>query len=370
MSIKKILVNELLEAGLTELERAKNNNKLQVTVIGDLILDEYLLASPERISREAPVLILQFAENFYRLGGAANAGINAQKLGAQVNLIGFTGQDRESEILQEICQQNNINLKNIKLNNSFTTLKTRILATNQAIDLASAGNTSKQQVLRIDKISRKKLEISEINGLAELIKQDNNNIYLLSDYNLGVLSPEIIKIINNNNYLKKAIVDPFDNFDRFKNNYLFTPNEPDTKKYLKKYFNNFENLNFSCEKNNINNLRDIYLKLKNLLGENSNFLITRGSNGMLLLSKNKAYEIPVFNKAEVFDVTGAGDTVSACLAVCESAGLDILSSVCLGNLAASIVIRKAGAETTNLQELKLSLSKLQDIYINSTEFEN
>ena len=101
-----------------------------------------------------------------------------------------------------------------------------------------------------------------------------------------------------------------------------------------------------------------------MLGDKTNFLITRGSEGMLLINnqpESKPYLLTAFNKAEVFDVTGAGDTVSACISVALACGIDLQTSVLLGNLAASIVVRKAGAATTNLIEMKEALNNLSNL---------
>lgn len=328
-----------------------NKSKPRIAVIGDLILDEYLIGYPERISREAPVLILEHKENYYRLGGAANAAINAAKLGADVTLIGTLGLDEAAERMQEICESNGIKLAALHLKDKPSTLKTRILSTNQASSLSHSGTSSTQQVLRIDRQSRKVLSDEQNKELLKIVNDrlQEFDLLLLSDYLLGIFSEEFsTKVIGLG---LKAVVDPSGSFERFKGAHLITPNQPDTEKELG------QEISFDSP----SDLKKLNGLLQNKLSESSNFLITRGAEGMLLLEDSKAHLLPAFNKAEVFDVTGAGDTVSACISVALAAGLSLIEAVALGNLAASIVVRKAGSATTNTSEMKEALDKLSDL---------
>ncbi len=337
------------------------NHKPKITVIGDLILDEYIIGYPERISREAPVLILEHKENYYRLGGAANAAINAAKLGAEVNLIGITGQDLAFERMNQICTENSINLCSLQLPSKPTTLKTRILATNMASGLMQNGNSSTQQVLRVDRQDNRPLNQTENEQLLDLIKQnlkEKNNLILLSDYALGVLNKDLLnELISTESSKRLIIADPSGDFSRFKGVYLITPNQPDTEKELK--------LSENLQSESQEQIKFIQSNLANLLGGKTNFLITRGSEGMLLIPNSQLegepYILPAFNKAEVFDVTGAGDTVSACISVALACGIDLNMAVLLSNLAASIVVRKAGAATTSLIEMEKSLANLANL---------
>jgi rfaE bifunctional protein kinase chain/domain len=339
------LTKTKLNSALQKLGSAKP----KITVIGDLILDEYLIGYPERISREAPVLILEYKENYYRLGGAANAAINAAHLGADVTLIGTVGEDNAAKEMDAICKQNNIRLLPLRLQNKPTTLKTRILSTNLSSSLEHNGNGFSQQVLRIDRQSKRDLSAEENKDLLALIKTEikNSDVTLLSDYCLGVLSQEISQaVIKENN---KVIVDPSGGFSRFAGSYLITPNEPDTEKELG------QSLDFHSSQG-ISQIKD---SLQRIFQDKTSFLITRGSEGMILIEDKQINEVPAFNKAEVFDVTGAGDTVSACVSVAIAAGLSLQEAMSLGNLAASIVVRKSGSATTNYKEMKEALDKLE-----------
>lgn len=336
MLTKKQLLNALQKL---------SSAKPKVIVIGDLILDEYLIGYPERISREAPVLILEYKENYYKLGGASNAAINAAFFGADITLIGTVGIDKAAEKMQEICEQNNIKFSPLILSDKPTTLKTRILSTNLSRSMVNNGNSSLQQVLRIDRQSRTDLSAELQKNLFEIIEKEslNSSAILLSDYNLGVLSKELSqKIINQ---YSKVIVDPSSDFERFKGAFLITPNEPDTEKEIGLFVHE-------------NNFQSVQKSLQNKLSEKTNFLITRGAAGMVLLEQNNIHTIAAFNKAEVFDVTGAGDTVAACVSVAVAAGLSLEEGMALGNLAASIVVRKSGSATTNFTEMKEALEKI------------
>ncbi|MDX1919879.1 MAG: bifunctional ADP-heptose synthase [Candidatus Caenarcaniphilales bacterium] len=335
------------------------NSKPKIVVIGDLILDEYLIGYPERISREAPVLILEYKESYYRLGGAANAAINAAHLGANVTLIGSVGRDNAAKEMARICEKNKINFQTIEIDSKPTTLKTRILSTNQGSNLSHAGTSLSQQVLRIDRQNKKDISASESKELLDLIKKNSEDAdcILISDFILGLLNDEVVQQIINLN--SRVVVDPSSSFNRFKGTFLLTPNEPDTEKELN------QSLDFSSG----SSIASVKKLLAKKVGERTNFLITRGSSGMALFDNSfdntlgKAFLIPAFNKAEVFDVTGAGDTVSACVCFGIASGLSLLESIILGNLAASIVVRKSGAATTTQEEMLESLEKLRDFEV-------
>jgi len=336
-------------------------------VVGDLILDEYLTGYPERISREAPVIILEYKESFYRLGGAANAAINAAKLGAAVTLIGVIGSDQSGEIIRDICQRESINLIALECTSRPTTLKTRILSTNQASTLSNAGTSSVQQILRIDKLSHQPLSDSETEELKSLIdlhiskESASDQAILLSDYSLGVLNRQTIDFIFEQS-THKVITDPSSNFSSFDRAATITPNQPDLQREL-----NHQNLDL----NHQDNIQTLHKRLLRHLPQTSSFLITRGSEGMLMLSREGEYlSIPAFNKAEVFDVSGAGDTVAACFSVCQAGGLDIWTSAILSNLAASLVVRKAGAATTDLLEMTDALEKIPKLNLNVNELKS
>ncbi len=308
--------------------------------MGDLILDEYLLAKPERISREAPVMILKYIRSKFALGGAANAAANIAALGAKVTLLGLTGNDSSAKTFLTLCNELNIDLLNIVDNERQTTTKTRIISTSSSNP--DSGTILQQQVLRVDR--EDSIETSPEHEKSILTKfQDvlaSCDIVLLSDYDNGVLSSklaaQVISISKSQN--KKTIVDSNGDIYKFKSAYSFTPNQPDTEKALERKINNDAEL------------IEAGLALQAKL-EAEQLLITRGAKGMALFGDRSLDLIPALNLSEVFDVTGAGDTVAALYSMALALGASPLESAILGNLAASIVVRKYGTATVTKQEL-------------------
>lgn len=328
----------------------ENLKKSSVLVIGDIILDEFILGSPERISREAPVIILEHTSSDFALGGASNAAHNIGALGGKCFLIGVCGKDLYSKALENECLKNNITPVLLADESRPTTVKTRILSTAHKHPTSSV--IFKQQLLRLDRLNRKPITQSIESLILKGFETHLEKVkcVLISDYELGVCSKafvsKIIKIANQNKI--PVIVDTGKNFNRFKGAFLITPNQPDTEEAV--------GFTIKDEKSLIN----AGTKLLKISGA-KNVLITRGSEGMALFNSSKAsspFILPAFNVSEVFDVTGAGDTVAGTIASVISIGLPVELACTLGNLAASIVVRKYGTAVTNIKELKDHLNLL------------
>ena len=330
----------------------ENLSSASVLVIGDIILDEFIVGSPERISREAPVIILEHVSSEYALGGASNAAHNISSVGAKCHLIGVVGEDLYSKALENECVKNNINPVLSFDKTRPTTVKTRLLST--AHKHFTSSIIFKQQLLRLDRLSRKNISL---NIEAELIRTFESYIkkvkaILISDYDLGVCSKKTIKsliTVANKNKIP-VIVDAGNNFQRFRGSYLITPNQPDAESAV----------GFSITDRD--SLVRAGKKLVKISGAD-NVLITRGSEGMALFNAKNSdnpFILPAFNVSEVFDVTGAGDTVAGVIACAVGASRDLplLLACTLGNLAASIVVRKYGTAVTNIKELKNYLSSV------------
>ena len=336
-------------------------SEAKVLVLGDVILDEYLRGTPERISREAPVIILQYINSRYALGGAANAAHNLASLGVQTSLMGICGEDEIAHIFKQECEDKNIEAIIFEDSSRPTTLKTRVVSSSSSDP--DSGTVLKQQVLRIDRQS--KHQISEdiscriLDKLETII--DDFDLILLSDYASGLFSElnsqQIIKLATKHN--KKIIVDSNGNFQKYQGAYCLTPNQPDVEATLGLKLKTEEEL-FSAAKILLDQV-----KAKQIL-------ITRGAKGMALFSETASDKeigephlnldlIPAFNIAEVFDVSGAGDTVSACFSLALALGASNLEAAILGNIAASIVVRKYGTAVTNSQELLEGLDNLAKI---------
>lgn len=328
-------------------------NKLsqgRVLVVGDVILDEFIVGSPERISREAPVLILEHLNSTYALGGASNAANNIRALGSKCYLIGVVGDDIYSTKFKDECLKKKITPILIKDKSRPTTVKTRYLS------IAHKHPTSsilfKQQILRLDRLSRENIKALIENKIIDAINKNisKSSSVLISDYDLGVCTKKVIqytiKTANKKNI--PVIVDAQSSFERYSGAFIFTPNQPDTESAVGFQIKDSGSL-IKAGKKMIEITKAKYI------------LITRGSDGMALFSSSnpeKPFLIPAFNLSEVFDVTGAGDTVAGVIASAISNKYPIQEACILGNLAASLVVRKYGTVVTSISELKASLKNL------------
>ncbi len=315
----------------------KELGSAKILVVGDLALDEMVYGDTERISREAPVLILQHTHTKFILGGASNAAHNVAEInGGKVCVIGVIGDDYQAQDLKNAFCEANIDCSALITDKDRKTItKTRISG--------SCSHSITQQIVRIDrqtnaplsKITEDKM-IEEIERLVPL-----HDAVILSDYHIGTLSDRIIKAVvdSAHKYNKKVIVDAQKDLGRYKGVTSMTPNLPDTQKYVGYYLRNKED----------------FLKAGNTLLTESGaeaVLITCGSEGMVVVEKNNKFtHIPVFNKAEVFDVTGAGDTVTALYTLALAIGAEPVYAAIIGNIAAGIVIKQYGCATTSIDEI-------------------
>lgn len=321
-----------------------------VLVVGDIILDEFVIGSPERISREAPVIILEHISSEFALGGASNAAHNISALNAKCYLLGVVGNDLYSKALENECLKTKINPVLEFDKTRPTTVKTRLLST--AHKHPTSSIFFKQQLLRLDRLSREVISSKIEEALLKKVKSliDKVKAVLISDYDLGLCSKrligEVIKIASQNKI--PVIVDAASNFQRFKGSYLITPNQPDAENAVGFQITDKDSLIQAGKK---------LLKITSC----ENALITRGSEGMALFNKKdpeNPFILPAFNVSEVFDVTGAGDTVAGTISCGISIKTSLESACILGNLAASIVVKKYGTAVTDLKELKEHLNNL------------
>jgi D-glycero-beta-D-manno-heptose-7-phosphate kinase len=315
-------------------ECIKNLSGGKVIVIGDLLIDELLEGKPERISREAPVLILEHVETELIPGGAANTAHNITSLGGACHAIGVCGQDEYATKLASLLDKHGITHGLVQDPSRTTTVKTRILSRSYAI---------RQQLLRLDRISHATIDSTVQTLIAERLDRAaaGYKAIILSDYRGGVISDGIIaackKAANRHGLL--YVVDAQDGFERFQGAALLTPNQPDAEKAVGYSFDTPEKLKRGGQ--------DLLV----LTGAQA-VLITRGPDGMVLFRPGQPpYHMPVFNRSDVFDVTGAGDTVVATLTLALVTGSTLEESIALGNLAAGIVVRKPGTAVTNQEEL-------------------
>lgn len=316
----------------------------KVLVVGDLALDEMIYGDAERISREAPVLILQHTRTKLILGGASNAAHNVATLNTgKVGVIGVSGDDYYSELLFDTFEKANIDCSKIVKDKSRKTIvKTRISG--------SITTSITQQIVRVDRQSKGRISEETEEKVIKNIEKvlPDYDAVILSNYHIGSLTDKIIKFTTDyaNKLGKVVVVDAQRDLGDYKNVSSMTPNLPDTEK----------SVGFKIEsEEDLKRAGSMLLKETNA----KSVLITCGADGMFVAKPNEDYtKIPVFNKSEVFDVTGAGDTVTAVYSLALAAGIDPVYSAIIGNVAASLVVRQFGCATTTVEELLTAVEKL------------
>lgn len=306
----------------------------RVCVVGDLLIDELVEGRPERISREAPVLILEHVDSVLIPGGAANTAHNVSALNGKCHAVGVCGRDDYAPRLARLLEDHGISHALVEDESRPTTIKTRIVSKSHAL---------MQQLLRIDRISHQKVSaeiearlIAAIDRAAESYKA-----IILSDYKSGVITDGVIEAVRKRaeKHGTMVIVDAQGSFERFSGCTLMTPNQPDAEAAAGFKITSRESLQ---------KLGEVLLARSAVKA----LLVTRGGDGMVLFEQGKPmFELPAFNRSEVFDVTGAGDTVVATMALALTSGASLPEAMALGNLAASIVVRKPGTEVTSQKEM-------------------
>lgn len=327
---------------LPAFDRLKNG---RVMVVGDLAIDEMVYGEASRISREAPVLILKHQNTRIILGGGSNAAHNIAALGAKkVSVFGVRGDDYHGPQLVEAFMQANVDTSGIVVDpNRPTSTKTRISA-------ASTQSVT-QQIVRIDRENNDPINGGVEKQLLEMMEKaaPEHDAILLSDYGIGVVTPAVIKqaqaLAKKHNMV--LAVDAQEELQRFQGATVMTPNQPEAERTL-----GYRMTDLASVKKGGWEL----VKMANI----DMLLMTRGGEGMMLFEKDGTLtSIPALNKTDVFDVTGAGDTVVGTLVLALAVGIEPKMASLLGNLAASIVVREFGAAVTNIYQMKFTLDKLK-----------
>jgi rfaE bifunctional protein kinase chain/domain len=309
---------------------------LRVLVVGDMVADEYILGAPLRVSREAPVLILGQLDQFTVPGGATNPGVNARTLGAEVLLAGVVGDDGPGDRLRSRLADYGVEMDGLVVEPGRpTSCKTRVVAGDRQL--------RQQQIVRIDAISDDKLS----DGCTQLILAylaetlPRVDALILSDYENGVISPAIIaSVLPRARALGKVVVvDAHGDLTRFQGATALTPNQPEAEATLGQRISDQASLERAgCE----------LLERTHTQG----VLITRGSEGMSLFERGAApLHLPASNLTEVFDPTGAGDTVAATFTLALTAGASMADAALLSSIAAGLVVRRLGCATNTPEEL-------------------
>lgn len=311
--------------------------KNRVLVIGDIILDQYNNGSVKRISPEAPVPIVNMDDTYYRLGGAANVANNIAALGSPVSILGVIGNDDKGNEIYQICKNKKIGINGLIKESKYKTItKVRILGNNQ-------------QIIRLDYNDKQEMPKKCHETLFESFKKliINYDVVILSDYAKGICEENFCQRVIEfcQKEKKRVLVDPKGtNWKKYNGASLISPNMKEISEYLQKTIKNIDSeIDEICSDLN-EKLQVEYL------------MITRSEKGISLIDINKkSYHFPSKAK-EVYDVSGAGDTVIAMLGVYWNNRNNIFEAIHLANTAAGIVVGKKGTATVSEEELMNTFS--------------
>ncbi|GAC1615324.1 MAG: PfkB family carbohydrate kinase [Ktedonobacteraceae bacterium] len=312
----------------------------RVLVIGDMVADESLIGRPTRISREAPVLILELNEERTIPGGASNVAVNAGALGSEVFLAGVVGDDLPGKRLRHAIDTLHMHQDGIIIDKTRpTSTKTRIMAGSPQI--------VQQHIVRLDRVDTSEIGEPSKGQIIDYIHQSLPTIdaVVLSDYENGVISPDIIETcIPAARALNKVIVvDSHGSLFRFQGVTALTPNQPEAESSLGVTITSQAELDAAGQR---------LLEGSKARG----VLITRGSEGMSLFEAGKPpLHLPIYPlpyTSEIVDTNGAGDTVAATFTLALTAGASMPEAAYLANAAAALVVRRLGAASNTPEELK------------------
>ena len=307
-------------------------SKARVAVVGDLMLDRYLFGTVSRISPEAPVPVLDIVHDEIRLGGAANVGHNIHTLDASALLFGVVGDDSKGERVRQLMGSIGLETSGIVADHSRpTTIKTRVVA-------------GSHQMLRVDQERKHHIPASVEDALLARLGAEIESLdgIILEDYNKGVLTPRVIR-----ETIRLALehgipvfVDPkHENFFEYKRSTVFKPNKKEIEDAL--------GLRLADD----DNVQKAGFKLLDML-QAENILLTLSEKGMMLYERGAAEPFSIPTRArQVADVSGAGDTVIATLAVAKASGASLREAAMIANRAAGLVVEELGIVPIRRQQL-------------------
>jgi len=319
-------------------------SELNVLIIGDAMVDNYLWGKVDRISPEAPIPIVTVTKQENRLGGAGNVSLNIQALGATPILVSIIGNDEKGRIFKELIQENRLTDEGIFVDeNRMTTVKTRIISGGQQI-----SRVDQEISTLIDQNFEKKV----FERILKIIDTKDINIIIFVDYDKGLIThwliKNVIELAKSKNIL--TVADPKSrNFNNYQHVDLYKPNFKEFK----------EGLKLQIEKTDMEELKKISINFKkeNQIGL---LFITLSELGVFLTNGVKQNYYPA-EVRDIADVSGAGDTVVAAASLCLAAGLPIPFMAQLSNLAGGLVCEKLGVVPIDLEQLKKEAKKIQII---------
>lgn len=313
-----------------------------ILVIGDMVADIYLDGRISRISREAPVLVLEQAGEKVVAGGAANVVNNIATLGGKVHAVGLVGRDKSADGLREILAANGADVRGLIADDSRPTIsKTRIIAGGRA--------TVSQQIVRIDRESKAPMAPA-VGAYIKSILPTVEGV-VISDYGSGTVTEGLQSLLIDYCQTKgiPSIVDSRYAVRRFSGIGYVKQNDAEIAAAMGRELVTTEDIVAAAE------------ELRQELAAKG-VLVTRGELGMVLVEHGAVHEIPVSDKSEVFDVSGAGDTCVAAVILALAAGIAPATAARLSNIASGIAVRKLGTSTVSVRELAAAIEKSREEY--------
>lgn len=313
-----------------------------VLVVGDVILDEYIVGRATRMSREAPVPVLELESRRYIAGGAANPAANIAALGSQAIQVGLIGADEPGKRLVRVLQSRGIDsIGIIPCHDRPTTVKTRILA--------QMGLRFPQQVTRIDTLSRQAIDHTAEAQIIDFVTAQIGGVdaILLSHYHGGLLTPSLVRKIRalRQQFQVLLTADVQGHFDRFAGLDVIKCNAADAQSYL------------GCQLESDEDFNRAAIQLHKRLDIKKAAIITRGNHGATLAANHAAHYCPAPAVSGVFDTVGAGDTAIALITLALAAHIKTQDAVMLANYASGIVVRHLGNYTPSPAELLASVDE-------------
>ena len=306
----------------------------KILIIGDVMIDSYLLGKVERISPEAPVPVVTWQNQENRLGGAANVALNIQALGANATLCAVTGDDERADAFQELMQKRQLAYTGIMRDSDrMTTIKTRVISGNQ-------------QLLRVDRENDHYLSVTAegafLRNILGMLNETRFDAIIFQDYDKGSITPAVIKEVIAAAAKKQipVLVDPKKrNFTAYKGATLFKPNFKELK----------EGLKVDLDKSNPDALAQAVKPL--LTNWNlEQVMVTLSEKGVFIANPNEQHQIPA-EVRDIADVSGAGDTVISVAGLCLASGMASRDIAWVSNIAGGLVCERVGVVPVNRQEL-------------------
>ncbi len=308
----------------------------RILVIGDLILDHFIWGNVRRISPEAPVPVVEVTSEDILLGGSANVVNNIHSLGGKCLVAGVAGRDEDGKKLLKLFKEKGIPFEGITLDRKRpTTIKTRVIAHNQ-------------QVVRFDREDKDKIEKETLDKVIKYVKKalKSTDLVIISDYAKGLITSTLMEETKTfaSKLGKPIVLDPkVEHFNYYRGVTVVTPNNLEASLASGIDIVDGKSLHMAGE------------VLYNKLGCKA-LLITRGEHGMSIFESNEETHIPTVAR-EVYDVSGAGDTVVGVLGLALASGADFKEAAVLANYAAGIVVSKVGTATVGADEFRMVLKK-------------